>query len=80
MGAYLVSRARLRQGRRGFDRARGLREGCADLLPGVQRLLGRIRPGGPPARARNQPKVSIDSAKDFYELTQLKIATRRPAC
>ena len=45
----------------------------ADLLSGVQRLLGRVRPGGPSAQPRRQAKVSIDSAKDFYELTQLKV-------
>ena len=46
----------------------------ADLLPGVFRLLGRLRPGGPSARPRRSARrCRIDSVKDFYELTQLKI-------
>jgi len=36
--------------------------------------------GGPPACTPGQAVVSIDSAKDFYELTQLKIANPRPVC
>ena len=35
-----------------LDRAGRLRGGRADLLPGVFRLLGRLRAGGPSARAR----------------------------
>ena len=44
------------------------------FMPGVLGLLGRFRPGRPPAcTTRVKPVVSIDSAKDFYELTKLKI-------
>ena len=35
-----------------IDRAGGLRARRADFLPGVFRLLGRLRPGGPSARPR----------------------------
>ena len=45
------------------------------FCPAFSRLLGRLRPRGPPARAPAASRWSrIDSAKDFYELTQLKIA------
>ena len=42
-----------------LDRLRGLQARRADLLPGVHRLLGRLRPGGPPARAR-RPAASVE--------------------
>ena len=32
------------------------------------------------AARHGKPKVSLDSAKDFYELTQLKVKNERPAC
>ena len=79
--------ARVRRVPREERRAEGRRQAIiyeaykqrrADLLPRVQRLLGRLRPRRhhmqqPQATART---MSWDGGKDFYELTQLKIKNK----
>ena len=53
------------------------RRGRADLLPGLRRLLGRLRPGEAPDgadRRRGKPYLTIDAVADFRELTDIKIA------
>ena len=57
------------KGWRRLHRSRRLPEGCADLLPGLQRLLGRLRPGRAPAQtprqaqslASTRPRISTSS-------------------
>jgi deoxyhypusine synthase len=46
---------------------------CADLLPGVQRLLGGFGLVAHLVNRGDSPRRSWDGGKDFYELTQLKI-------
>ena len=76
MGAYLAKNGKTPQAERWprLHRPRRLREERPHLLSRLLRLLRRLRPRRPPARAPGQALVSIDSAKDFYEITQLKIA------
>ena len=63
-----------------LDHLRSVQEGRADLLPRVQRLLGRVRPGRIIfTRAKAKPTSRWDGGKDFYELTQLKIKNPTPA-
>ena len=72
MGAYLAE-----HGKRGLDRA-GLRRRRADLLPGVFRLLGRLRPGGPSARPRRSAQSDHRQREGFLRADAVEDQESRP--